>query len=75
MLPSKELGSNNPNVRNHKQKTFNRVLESEICQHIGFTEDDLEPYWLEFRGMSAKSNVLTIESLQNMLTTLNVISN
>ena len=72
MRRNRDYSTHSPIVQSQKQKNFERVLNSKLCEKNKFTETDLEPYWLEFRSMSAKKNVLTIDSLEEMLSTLNV---
>ena len=61
-----------PPTKSEKQKTFQRILSSEISKNLGFTEEELEPYWIEFRLMANKNDFLNQEGLKNMLSTLNV---
>ena len=62
----------NKQMPSHKQKQFQSILNTAISKKLEFTEEDLEPYWIEFRLMANSSDNLSREGLKNLLSSLNV---
>jgi hypothetical protein len=59
-------------AQSEKQKKFQSILDYTISKNLGFTEKDLEPYWIEFKLMANSQDNLNREGLKNLLSTLNV---
>ena len=72
MQPLNQYATNHKISQNEKTKTISRVLNTKIAKDLGLTKEELEPYWVEFRLMSDKKNVLTVDTLRKLLSELNV---
>lgn len=59
-------------MTSHKERQFQNILNSRISRNLGFSEEDLEPYWIEFRLMANSTDNLSQEGLKNLLSSLNV---
>lgn len=72
MSGSYELSKLRVLKKTDKTTMINVVMQSKWGTKLDLTVEDIEPYWLEFRLMADKQNVLGIAALDKLLNGLNV---